>query len=87
MEISGNVYGFWDNGVWRCLGNFSEVSREYMWASVNVLPNSPKISHLTKETFSYSIVLGLTQNWDESSAVFISAVIVTHEHVDSPKVF
>ena len=37
--------------------------------------------------FSNSIILGLMENSGESTAVLISAVIVTREHVDSPKVF
>ena len=40
-----------------------------------------------KEMFSNLIFLGLMENFDESAAVLISAVIVTSEHVDSPKVF
>ena len=37
--------------------------------------------------FSISICLGVMENEDESDAVLISAVIVTREHVDFPKVF
>ena len=48
IEISENVYCFWDNGVWTYLGNFSQFWGEYMGAAVNLLPNSPKNSHPTK---------------------------------------
>ena len=48
IKNPGNVSDFWDNGVWTCLENFCELWQEYMWAAVYVLPNSPKISHLTK---------------------------------------
>ena len=40
-----------------------------------------------KEMFSNSASLRLTENSDESADVFISAVFVTGEHVDSPQVF
>ena len=40
-----------------------------------------------KEMFSNSICLGLTEDHGESVAVLISAVFVTREHLDWPKVF
>ena len=40
-----------------------------------------------KEMFSNSICLGIMGNYCESAAVLISAVSVTPEHLDSPKVF
>ena len=49
IKLYENVYGFWDYGVSTCLVNFSELWRECMWAAVNVLPNSPKISYLTEK--------------------------------------
>ena len=48
IKISENVSGFWDNGVWTCLWNFSELWQRDLWAGVNLLPECPKISHLTK---------------------------------------
>ena len=36
-----------------------------------------------KEMFSNSICLGIMENYDEGAAVLISAVFVTHQHVDS----
>ena len=36
-----------------------------------------------KEMFSDSICLGIMENSGESAAVLISAVFVTHQHVDS----
>ena len=48
IKISENLYGVWDNGVWTCLWNFSELWQADMWVVVNVLPKCPKISHLTK---------------------------------------
>ena len=40
--------GFWDKSIWTCCSNFSQLSGEYMWSAVNVLPNSAKFSDLTK---------------------------------------
>ena len=40
-----------------------------------------------KEMFPNSICFGLIENWDKSAAALISAVFVTREHVNSPKVF
>ena len=40
-----------------------------------------------KEMFSNSTCLTLMEIQDESAAVLVCAVIVTREHVDSPKVF
>ena len=40
-----------------------------------------------KEMFCNSTCLGLIENYDESAAMLISAVIFTSENVDSPKVF
>ena len=48
FEIAVNVEGFWDNGVWTSLRNFSELWQEYMWVAVNMLRESPTISLLTK---------------------------------------
>ena len=39
-----------------------------------------------KELFSNSFCLGLVETQDERSAVLVSAVTVTLEHVHSPKV-
>ena len=43
-----NLLGFADNGVWSTCGNLTVLWREVMWSAVNLLPNSPKISQLTK---------------------------------------
>ena len=40
-----------------------------------------------KEIFCNWICFGLMEIYDVSAAVLISAVIVTREHVESPKVF
>ena len=39
-----------------------------------------------KEMFSSSISLCLIENLDESAAVLISALFVSREHIDSPRV-
>ena len=44
-----NVFGFEDNGVWTCCRNLSQLWAEYMWLAVNLLPNNPNISDLTKK--------------------------------------
>ena len=46
---SEKIWGFDENGVWTCCGKFSLLWREFMWSAVNVLPDSPKISDLTKK--------------------------------------
>ena len=43
------ILGLEDNDVWICCGNFSQSWEQNMWSVVKVLPNSPKISDLTKE--------------------------------------
>ena len=43
-----NIFRFWDNSVWTWCLNFSHLWREYMWPSINGLPNRRKISDLTK---------------------------------------
>ena len=40
-----------------------------------------------KEIFTNSICLCIIENYDQSAAFLISAVFLTREHVDSPKVF
>ena len=40
-----------------------------------------------KEMFPNSIWLGIIKNYDEKADVLISAVFVTHQYVDSWKVF
>ena len=40
-----------------------------------------------KEMFCNSVSLGIMENYDESAAMLISAVFLTREDVDSPKVF
>ena len=46
-KIWENAWSFWDNGLWTCCGNFSQLWGEYVWLAVNVLPESPQISRLT----------------------------------------
>ena len=58
IKMQVNVSRFWDNGVWTCVENFSDFWREYKWAWVNVLPNSPQISHPTKR-----VVFQLNLSW------------------------
>ena len=55
VQILKNAIKFWEyifcfshNSVSTCCGNFSYLWRKYMWSAVNVLPNSPKIWHITK---------------------------------------
>ena len=62
IKIAEKDFNFWDNGVLTCCGNFPQLSWEYMWLAVNVLPNSPKISDLTNMMFSDSECLGLMEN-------------------------
>ena len=54
---------------------------------VNVLPNSPKISDLTKGDFFQLNFPGLMENWNKSAPVQLSAMFGTREHVDSLRVF
>ena len=59
-----------------------------MWSADNVLPNSAKISDLTKrDVFSRSLRLGLMQNSDKTAGVQVSEVFGTHEHVHSRRMF
>ena len=44
----GNCFDFWDNGVWRCCSNFSQLWQEYIWSAVHVLRTRPMISDLIK---------------------------------------
>ena len=48
-KILDNVFGLADNDVWTWCQNLSQLWQEYMWLAVNVLPNNPKISDLTKK--------------------------------------
>ena len=41
-------FNFGDNGVGTSCGNLFQILQEYMLLPANVLPNSPKISDLTK---------------------------------------
>ena len=43
-----NVFGFADNCVGTCFGNFSLLWQEYMWSADNVLKDGPNISDATK---------------------------------------
>ena len=64
--------------------NYDENTCEPQWPSYKTV----LIFHMwLREMFSNSIWLGLMERSDESSAVQISAVIVTREHVDFPRVF
>ena len=47
-KIWQNVF-FWDNGIWTCCGNLPQLWRKYMWLTVNVLSNNPKILDLNKK--------------------------------------
>ena len=61
-QILENLYAFEDNGVWTSWGKFSQLSREYMWAAVNLLPNRPGIWDLSdRDAFllNFSLVLGI----------------------------
>ena len=55
-ENAGKIFCFGDNGgdngVWTFYGNLSLLWGEFMWLAVNVLPNSLKISDLTKTDVS-----------------------------------
>ena len=48
IKISQNVFGFLNNCVGTCCGNFSELWQEYMRSTVNVLKDGPNISDKTK---------------------------------------
>ena len=57
-KIGENKGGFWDNGVQTCCENFSQFAPENMSSAVKVLPNSPRISNLTKRDLFW-----LTLSW------------------------
>ena len=48
IKLGEHIDGFEDNCVWTCCGTFSQLWREYMWRSVNVLKSSAKILDPTK---------------------------------------
>ena len=61
-QILENLYAFEDNGVWTSWGKLCQLSREYMWAAVNLLPNRPGIWDLSdRDAFllNFSLVLGI----------------------------
>ena len=88
MKIREKYSNWWDNNAWSCYGNFSQLWRKYMWSAENVLPNSAKISDLTKrEVFFSSLRLDLMQNSDKTAGVQVSEVFGTREHVDSGGMF
>ena len=73
---------------------FDHVSRislnyeENIWERQSTLYLTVLKFHISqKEMFSIWICLALIEIHDVSAAVLISAVIVTREHVDSPKLF
>ena len=42
---------FWDNCIWIGCVNLSLLSKIYLWPTVNVLRNGPRILHITKRGF------------------------------------
>ena len=70
--VPGNFLNYDENTCYRESTCYQTVLRFHIWL---------------KQMFSNSVCLGLMENSDESAAVMISAVFVTREHVDSPKVF
>ena len=42
-KVHKKLFGFEDNCVLTCCSNYSLLSREYMWAAVNVLKDGPNI--------------------------------------------
>ena len=63
MKIWKDVFGFEDNFVWTCFGNFSQTWQEYMRSAVNVLKKCPKISDPTKQHVSqFNFFLILMEN-------------------------
>ena len=47
-KIMEKLLCFWENSVWTCCENFSNLWGEYMRSAVNVLPGSTKILDPTK---------------------------------------
>ena len=52
IKIAENIPRFWDDSLLTFSHNFSHLGREYMWSAVNMLPNNPNISDLTKVDIS-----------------------------------
>ena len=50
------VFLFRDDCIWICCVKLSLLRREYFWATVNVLKNSPKILPITKRDFFVKVV-------------------------------
>ena len=48
MQIAENVFGFENNYVGNCWGNFSQLWQEYMRSAVIVLKDDSNISDKTK---------------------------------------
>ena len=56
QKIGEMFFCFWDNYIWRCSNKLSLLRREDLSLAVNVLTNSAKILHLTKEDFFQTVV-------------------------------
>ena len=51
MKNLEKIFGFWEKSVWSWYRNFCVVRYEYLASEVNVLANSLKIYHQSKEVF------------------------------------
>ena len=48
---SQNIFGFWDNIIWKSCYKLSLLRRQYLLSAVNGLTNSPKILNITQRDF------------------------------------
>ena len=87
IKVRENIFGFEDNCLGTCCGNFSLLWQEYKWSPVNVLKDGPNISHPTKRVTQNSLCLILMERWHENAAVESSAVFVTPYQVNFQRVF
>ena len=68
-------------------GKFLVLWQKYLPSAVNGLKNGPKVSDLTKETFSSSAYLRMIKKEDKSAIFETSAVFETLSHIDCPRIF
>ena len=63
------VFSFWNNCIWNGIVNFYLLRTEYLWSAANVLKSSPKCYMAIRETFSDSVSLPVTNEYDESTVM------------------
>ena len=69
---SEKAFCFLDDCITTDSCEFSVLQREYLWPADTMLPNSPKISNVTKRVTNF-ISLSVMRKYDKSAALQISA--------------